>query len=206
MAVLLRSLGLLGFVRFFIYSTYLSLWRSSADAANVAAATGVSVADAKVLMNLPYMAIALKTVLKTNTAVVRVMKAVMESMNTPAIDQGPARPSFFRERLPPGTTPQHALHVYKHYLGSCNVADESRHIRKNVDVEDTPTSWGFHVTQCMYAETYKLLGVAECAPVICYSDDLFLPGSLGAVGVGFKRTGTIGAGAKFCDFNFYVLK
>ena len=68
-------------------------------------------------------------------------------------------------------------------------------------VEKSPTSFGFNVTRCRYAELYKDLGMAELGAVFsCNRDAALIEGY--AADITLTRTQTIMKGAPFCDFRY----
>ncbi len=58
--------------------------------------------------------------------------------------------------------------------------------------------WGFNFTECGWLKLIKNEGAEEIAPYACLCDYARMQ----ALGIGFKRTKTIAAGAEICDFRF----
>lgn len=68
-------------------------------------------------------------------------------------------------------------------------------------LEQTQTSYAFHVTRCLYAERYKEMGIEEFGYCLsCCRDEPFARGF--NAHIRFERHQTIMEGAAYCDFKF----
>ena len=67
--------------------------------------------------------------------------------------------------------------------------------------EDTPDTFQFDVTWCVWLELARAMGVPEVCLPNC-SDDLVFPEYFGALGIKYKRTQTLAGGGRCCDFRF----
>ncbi|MFZ5478364.1 MAG: L-2-amino-thiazoline-4-carboxylic acid hydrolase [Myxococcota bacterium] len=69
-------------------------------------------------------------------------------------------------------------------------------------VTDEPDAWQMDVTWCVWVELAKAMGVPEACIPNCYADDLVFPEYFRALGITYRRTGTLALGAHKCDFRF----
>jgi len=67
-----------------------------------------------------------------------------------------------------------------------------------IESDGKPFDYGINFTECGWMKLIHNEGVEEIAPYACLCDYA----RMRAVGVGFKRTKTIAAGANICDFRF----
>ena len=58
--------------------------------------------------------------------------------------------------------------------------------------------WGVNYLECGVVKYFKQQGAEEFTPYMCIIDYLLFP----AMGIGLKRTGTIGQGCTHCDFRY----
>jgi len=58
--------------------------------------------------------------------------------------------------------------------------------------------YGFNFTECGWIKLVEKEGIKDSAPYACLCDYV----RMRAIGIGFKRTETIAAGAEICDFRF----
>ena len=71
-----------------------------------------------------------------------------------------------------------------------------------VVVEDSEDAFQFDVRWCVWLELARAMGVPEACLPNCYSDDLVFPGYFEALGIRYRRAGTLAGGAACCDFRF----
>ena len=72
--------------------------------------------------------------------------------------------------------------------------------------EDTEKAIQWDVSWCVWLELAKKMGVAEACIPNCYADDLAYPDYFKAIGIEYKRAGTLAMGAKQCDFRFVKIE
>ncbi len=68
-------------------------------------------------------------------------------------------------------------------------------------VESTPSSYGYNVTRCRYAEMYHALGIPELGALLSCNRDFRLIEGFNPE-IELERTQTIMEGAAFCDFRY----
>jgi hypothetical protein len=69
-------------------------------------------------------------------------------------------------------------------------------------VEGGPDAKGFDVHWCVWLELARTVGVPEACGPNCYADDLAYPEYFAALGIQYRRTGTLALGQRCCDFRF----
>jgi len=67
-----------------------------------------------------------------------------------------------------------------------------------IEGDDKTFDYGFNFTECGWLKLIQNEGAEEISPYACLCDYARMQ----ALGIGFKRTKTIVAGAEFCDFRF----
>ncbi|MFW9999722.1 MAG: L-2-amino-thiazoline-4-carboxylic acid hydrolase [Candidatus Hodarchaeota archaeon] len=67
-----------------------------------------------------------------------------------------------------------------------------------VESDDKSFNYGFNFTECGWLKLIDKENVGEFAPYVCLCDYA----RMRALGIGFKRTKTLAAGADICDFRF----
>ena len=99
----------------------------------------------------------------------------------------PGRPAFFLclSAVLPGTRPSHPL--VAHSLTS-----------PPPYLDGKSFEYGFNFTECGWLKLIEKEGIKDSAPYACLCDYA----RMRAIGIGFKRTKTIAAGAEICDFRF----
>jgi hypothetical protein len=65
---------------------------------------------------------------------------------------------------------------------------------------------GFDISWCVWLELARLMGVPEACAPNCYADDLAYPEYFAALGIRYRRTGTLAKGQRCCDFRFERMK
>lgn len=66
----------------------------------------------------------------------------------------------------------------------------------------TPQAAGFDVKWCVWLELARRMGVPDAALPNCHSDEIAFPAYFQALGITYRRTGTLAGGARCCDFRF----
>jgi hypothetical protein len=158
-------------------------------------------AHARTLLAAPSMFCAIVEEVGSEDRACEVMKRVIEA--APMEAAGFSKTEL-RDLMPPGWTPEFAMRVYARAIHSVNAADTRCGVRASVDIEDTPTSMGFDVVRCAYAEAFRLVGHPRGTAFVCHGDDVLVGPSVEAVGLTFVRTGAIGYGNDRCDFRFVL--
>jgi len=145
---------------------------------------------------LEYLALfaALAEVLGTDAAVA-VMKAVMdETAREPlrmALPEQEALAAF-----------EDPLAAWRAYVAEAPALATAAGCQDLVIVEDGPHAVQFDVRWCVWLELARKMGVPEACLPNCYSDDLVFPEFFEALGIRYRRTGTLAGGASCCDFRF----
>jgi len=172
------------------------------EAINALQQLGVaSEAHCKALLEMPFMLVAAAQVLGSEE---RAHQAFMTAVcGASAADAG-LDVDEVKRALPQGASPAFALRVYSAIMRSINACDVRDGVRHVTDIEDTPTSAGFDVTFCAYAEAFRIVGIPTACAIVCAGDEMFIPPAIEPLGLHFERTGTIGNGQSRCDFRFVV--
>ena len=92
--------------------------------------------------------------------------------------------------------------VFRQYLRAIPAAARTGGCHEMEISEDTPDTFQFDVTWCVWLELARAMGVPEACLPNCYSDDLVFPDYFGALGIKYKRTQTLAGGGRCCDFRF----
>lgn len=69
-------------------------------------------------------------------------------------------------------------------------------------VDEGDDAFRMDVTWCAWLELARAMGVPEGCLPNCYADDLVFPDYFRALGIAYRRTGTLAQGAPRCDFRF----
>jgi len=69
-------------------------------------------------------------------------------------------------------------------------------------VEDSAQAFQFNVNWCVWLELARKMGVPEACLPNCYADELVFPDYFKALGIEYKRSGTLAEGKNCCDFRF----
>lgn len=69
-------------------------------------------------------------------------------------------------------------------------------------VEDTDDAFQFDITWCVWLELAQRMGLPEACLPNCTADELVFPKYFDALGIAYKRSGTLAEGKKKCDFRF----
>lgn len=162
-----------------------------------------SAADAKALLAMPFLFVAASELLGGED---RARAAFTAAICDASPEDAGLDVSELSRAIPPGTAdvPLFALRTYSCVMRSVNAVDVRDGIRRVVDIEDTPTTAGFDVTFCAYAEAFRIAGVPAACAIVCSGDEAFIPPAIEPLGLHFERTGTIGGGQQRCDFRFVV--
>ena len=192
--VVMRHLSLMQKLRFFWRFTRAQRRASELDLSDLRARGMTN--GAFLDQQLEYLAMfaALAEVLGTGKAVC-VMQAVMdESAREPlrlALPEAEGLAAF-----------DDPLQAWRAYVSPAPQAARVAGCQELVIVEDGPDAVQFDVKWCVWLELARKMGVPEGCLPNCYSDDLVFPEFFAALGIRYRRTGTLAQGAACCDFRF----
>lgn len=193
-AVVMRHLGPVQKARFFWH--FLAARRRAADL-DLSDLRDRGMTNGEFLhQQLEYLAVfaALARVLGSDPAV-EVMKAVMdETAREPLLLALPEADGL--------AATGDAFAAWRAYVRPCPAAARAAGCQDLVIVEDGPDAVQFDVRWCVWLELARRMGVPEGCLPNCYSDDLVFPGFFAALGIRYRRTGTLAQGAPCCDFRF----
>lgn len=99
-----------------------------------------------------------------------------------------------------------AIAVWRDYLAPVPEAARAAGCHAVALVYDGDDAVQMNITWCVWLELARALGVPEACIPNCYSDELVFPDYFAALGVRYRRTGTLAGGAACCDFRFERLK
>ncbi len=103
-------------------------------------------------------------------------------------------------------TLKHPFEDYMDFLIAEFEAEKEAGLHDFEIVEQTDETVRINVTYCAFCEIPKMCGIKEACEPGCYSDEVFFPNYLRALGIQFERTNTIARGGEVCDFKFIKLK
>jgi len=68
-----------------------------------------------------------------------------------------------------------------------------------IEGDGEPFDYGFNFTECGWLKLVEKEGITDFAPYVCLCDYA----RMRAIGIGFRRTKNLAAGAELCDFRFF---
>lgn len=92
--------------------------------------------------------------------------------------------------------------VFRHYFRAAPAAACAAGCNEIALSQDDDQAIQMDITWCVWLELARKMGVPEACLPNCYSDDLVFPDYFQALGIRYRRTGSLAGGQRCCDFRF----